>query len=214
MRVFIIDDHCLFRKSLISMLNSCQGIQVIGEAGKGQVALSKIKELKPDIAVIDIMLPDISGFELARAVLDYLPATKIVFLTACESEDDLKKASEIGAAGYFLKNIEPEEFISYLHDIYQGAQRVSPDIGGKIFAKLKDSRTTSESLDQENKNLLSERELEILQMLRDGLNNKELARRLFISENTVKNHLKSIYSKLGVDNRVQAVIKAVEQHLL
>jgi two-component system response regulator DegU len=214
MKIFLIDDHTLFRKSLVSMLNTYHDIQVIGDTSNGYEGIAKVKELEPDIVIIDISLQGISGFDVAKAISENSALTKIIFLTASENEDDVVQASILGAKGYFIKNINPDYFINSLRDINNGGNRISPDIAGNIFYKLKDGKVNFHNKSILQSNLLSERELEVLGKLRDGSNNKEIARSLFISENTVKNHLKSIFSKLGVENRTQAVAKAAEQHLI
>jgi DNA-binding NarL/FixJ family response regulator len=215
MKVFIIDDHTLFRESLANMLDSYPDLEILGGASSGLEGISRIEELHPDIIIIDISLTDISGFEVAKSIITTCLNPRIVFLTASENEKDLKMASFLGAKGYFLKNISPDYFVSCLRDIFNGGSRISPDLAGNIFNTLKGTHNPiALKTDVVNKGILSVREIEVLMKLHDGLNNKEIAKALFITENTVKNHLKNIFAKFGVQNRLQAVTKGIEQHII
>lgn len=215
MKVFLVDDHTLFLRSLINLLNLYQDFKVVGYALTAHEALTKIAPSKPDLILIDILLPDMSGFDLVVALKRIVPEARLVFLTASEKDTDLERASELGASGYLLKTIEPDDFIRYLREISQGACRISPEVAGRLFAKFPERTIAeNEAPGSPSASFLSRRELEVLQLLRDGLTNKEIAAALFISENTVKNHLKSIYAKLGATTRAHAVAKAAELHLL
>lgn len=216
MRLFLIDDHTLFRSSLSSLLNAEDGIQVIGEASSGREALQRLGCLMPDLIVVDIGLQDMSGFDLVPAIRTACPGARIVFLTASDLPEDVRRAASLQAEGYLQKNMQPDQFLTYLREIGWGARRVAPDVAAALFAGL--THQAAAEVPPEKPGIspeeLTSREFQILELLRSGLRNKEIAQRLFITENTVKNHLKTIYGKLGVENRLQAVDIAGKRRLL
>lgn len=205
MKIFIVDDHTLFCKSLTSMLGMHKEFEVIGVETDGLQAFNNIQKLKPDIVILDLHLNNHSGLEIGSMIREANPDIKIVILTAFDNEVDVRRASDIGVNGFLLKNIDPRDFINYLRDIYNGEYRVSPEIAGIMFSKLK---KISKSIN------LTEREIEIIQKVNAGYSYKEIAEQLYMSINTVKNHMKNIFRKLEVENKVQVVAKALEYKLI
>ena len=205
MKIFIVDDHTLFCRSLTSMLEMYEEFEIIGVETDGFQDICNIQKLKPDIVILDLQLNNYSGLDIASAIRHTNPEIKIVILTAYDNELDVRRASDIGVNGYLLKNIDPKDFMNYLRDIYKGEYRVSPEIAGLMFSKLKKMG---------NKANLTDREIEIIKKVNEGYSYKEIAKQLYVSINTVKNHMKNIFKKLEVDNKVQVVVKALEYKLI
>jgi DNA-binding NarL/FixJ family response regulator len=203
MRILIVDDHILFREGLLSLLNVQPDTQVVGQAGTVREAIILANELQPDLVLMDLGLPDGSGLDATKVILANRPETKIVFLTMHEDDDRLFEAIRIGAKGYLLKNVHVTTFLTFLRGVDRGEVALTPTMTSKVlheFARLtepaKHGTPEFESL--------STRELQVLQQLKNGATNREIAEELFISENTVKNHVRNILTKLGLENRRQA----------
>lgn len=207
-QVLLVDDHALFRKGLVNLLEGEPGFQVIGEAGNGAEAIKKAKQLKPDLVLMDLHMPETGGIEATRRIRELLPCTRVVILTISEDDKDLFEAIKCGAHGYLLKKIQPEGLFASLRGVFDGEAPLSRSTASKIlneFAAMA-ARKSEENLEAQ----LSAREKEVLQLLGDGLTNKEIGHKLNIAENTVKNHLKSILNKLHLQNRVQAATFALQ----
>lgn len=212
-KVLLVDDHALFRSGLASILSPEQGFEVVGEATNGREALEKVQVLKPDIILMDIYMPKMGGLEATQRIKEILPDTKIVMLTISEEEKDLFDAIKMGAQGYLLKKIDPEELFQYLRGMLRGEAPMSRNFASKLldeFARM----SRSEMSKNNHHGKLSAREQEVLEHLTQGVSNKEIAAALGISENTVKNHLKSILDKLHLQNRVQAATYAIREGLV
>ena len=211
MRVLIIDDHALFRVGLQGLLEQ-RGIEVIDAVAEGSKGLQLIEELNPDIVLLDLRMPDMSGLEVLLEAKKMKIEIPIVMLTTSNEEQDLVEALRNGAQGYLLKDMEPDELVSALRDIEKGKSVVAHGLTD-VLAKM----VQGEPIDVEKKETpfseLTPRELEILCLLADGQSNKVLARNLGISDGTVKLHVKAILRKLEVHSRVEAAVIAVEQGL-
>jgi len=214
-RVLVVDDHTLFRRGIATVLANEEGIDVVGEAVDGIEAIEKAKEIVPDVILMDLNMPRCSGLEAIQALQAEMPQIKILVLTVSEMETDLFAAVKFGATGYLLKKAEPEELVRAIHNIAQGGVIVSPLMATKLLTEFKDltagaDRQPAEDADAD----LSPREGEVLQLVAQGATNKEIADSLFISENTVKTHLRSIMEKLHLANRSQAAAYAVKRGLV
>ena len=203
-KVLVVDDHSLFRRGIISVLAAEDWLEVVGEASDGLQAINKASVLTPDVIVMDLMMPRKSGLEATQLLQTQLPQANILVLTVSESEADLFAAMKFGARGYMLKNAEPEELIQGIIHIARGGVTVSPAMASKLLDELKEMREPVEAIPE-----LSHRETEVLQLVAQGKRNKDIAEELFISENTVKTHLRNIMDKLHMANRSQAAAYAV-----
>ncbi len=207
MRILAVDDHVLFRKGLVNLLSCQEDMEVVGEADDGLAALAMARTLMPDIILMDISMPGCDGLEATRLIKAEMPYAKIVILTVSEAEGDLFQAIKYGAHGYLLKSLEPEELFQLLRGVQKGDAPISPIMASKILDEF--SRPLPKQPSPEE--TLTPREREVLELLAWGATNKDMASRLCISENTVKNHLKNILEKLHLQNRVQAAAFAVRQ---
>ncbi len=213
-RVLIVDDHELFRKGLQMVLEAEADIDVIGEASDGNEAIEKAEEHRPDVVLMDVRMPKRSGIEATRSIKDTLPSTKILMLTISDEEADLYEAIKAGASGYLLKEISIEEVASAVRQVQAGQSLISPSMASKLLnefaamVKRRDERT------QVPGPRLTERELEVLKLVAKGMNNRDIGQELFISENTVKNHVRNILEKLHLHSRMEAVVYAVREKLL
>ncbi|MET9114767.1 response regulator transcription factor [Streptomyces longwoodensis] len=204
-RILVCDDHAVVRAGLLALLDSAPGIEVVGEAGTGEEALALSAKLSPDVVLMDLQLGEgIDGVETTRR-LTAAPGTSphVLVLTTYDTDADVTRAVEAGATGYLLKAERPEELFAAIRSAAQGRPALSAPVAGRVMAGLRGSRVS-----------LTGRERDILAQLARGLGNRDIARALFISEATVKTHLRRIYDKLGVDNRAGAVAVAKEQRLL
>lgn len=213
LRMLLVDDHVLFRKGLAALLATRPGIQVVGEASDGLEALAVAHDLLPDVILMDIHMPKCSGLEATRRIKRELPHVKIVMLTVSDDDQDLFEAIKSGAQGYLLKDLEPNQLYNLLENISGGDVPLSGTIAAKILKVFTRSDLGSpqqpEVIDE-----LTTREISILQLVAEGKTNREIASDLYISENTVKIHLRNILEKLHLQNRIQAAVYAVRQGLV
>jgi two-component system nitrate/nitrite response regulator NarL len=209
MRVIIIDDHALFRDGLKGLLEQ-RSIDVAGMAADGNEGIELAKEIRPDIILLDLRMPNMSGLETLPVLRGELPTTPVVMLTTSNDESDLIKALRTGAQGYLLKDMEPEELVGALRDIESGKNVVAADLTDAL-ARMVQGETTVD--DDGPFSELTPRETEILCLLADGQSNKLIARNLGISDGTVKLHVKAILRKLNIHSRVEAAVMAVEHGL-
>ena len=206
-RVMLADDHALFRRGLASLLANRDDIDVVGEAANGEEAVERARELMPDVILMDVRMPGISGLEATRRLKDEMPYLKIVILTVSEDEEDLFAALKGGAQGYLLKNIDPDDLIACIHQVQRGEAPLAPSMATKILREFSGPAPRPGPA-------LTQRERQVLELVARGDANKEIARHLQISENTVKNHLRNILEKLHLQNRVQAVMYALREGLI
>jgi DNA-binding NarL/FixJ family response regulator len=213
-RVLIADDQAVFRRGLQVVLETEDGIEVVAEAEDGEDAISKAAELAPDVVLMDVRMPRVNGIEAARRIRDLLPSTRILMLTISDEEDDLFEAIKAGANGYLLKEISVEEVGGAIQSVVQGQSLISPSMASKLlteFSSLARQAAERESLPAP---VLTARELEVLKLVARGMSNKDVADELYISENTVKNHVRNILEKLHLHSRMEAVMYAVRKRLL
>ena len=213
-KVLVVDDHALFRRGIAAVLASEEGLEVVGEAVDGLEAIEKTREIAPDVILMDLNMPRCSGLEAIQALQTEMPQVNVLVLTVSEEETDLFASVKFGARGYLLKNTEPEELIHAIFHIAQGGVIVSPLMATKLLTEFKEltAGAEREPIGEANADL-SPREGEVLQLVAQGATNKEIADSLFIAENTVKTHLKSIMEKLHLANRSQAAAYAVKRGL-
>jgi DNA-binding NarL/FixJ family response regulator len=213
-RVMICDDHALFRRGLKMVLEAEPDIDVIAEAEDGETAVAEVAEHVPDVVLMDVRMPTVDGIEATRRIAEEVPSTKIVMLTVSDEEADLYEAIKAGATGYLLKEISIEEVASAVRAVVAGQSLISPSMASKLLteftnlAKRADERTTVPTP------RLTDRELEVLRLVAQGKSNREIAGDLYISENTVKNHVRNILEKLHLHTRMEAVMYAVREKLL
>ncbi|KUO51455.1 MAG: two-component system response regulator [Desulfitibacter sp. BRH_c19] len=211
-KVLLVDDHPLITEGLEKILSFDDAIRVVGKANDGNQAVEIAMKVKPDVVVMDINMPGIDGIEACLKIRDILPRTEIIALTVCEEEDRILQILKAGAKGYFLKDVEPERLIDAIKNVQKGQSFIHPQIAAKVLS----SYTTLAS--RQNKdfkgNDLTDREMELVKLLAKGLNNKEIASTLFISEKTVKNHITNILRKLDLRDRVQVAIWAIKEKVI
>jgi DNA-binding NarL/FixJ family response regulator len=211
-RLLLADDHALFRQGVRRLLEAVKDIEVVGEAESGAQTVRSVEDLAPDVVLLDVAMPGMSGIEAARLIKAASPRTGIIMLTVHTDEEFLFQAIKAGAMGYLLKDCTPEELVRAVRVVHSGEGLLVPTMAAKVMREF--VRT------QETKALapvhlpLTEREVEILQHVAGGLANKEIALRLAISERTVKNHLSNIMGKLHVNSRTQAAIYALRSGLV
>ena len=213
-RVLIADDQALFRRGLYVVLGTEDDIEVVAEAENGADAIAKAEELAPDVVLMDVRMPKVNGIEAARQIRELLPSTKILMLTVSDEEDDLYEAIKAGANGYLLKEISVEEVASAIHAVMQGQSLISPSMASKLLNEFNSLARMAAEREQLPAPVLTARELEVLKLVARGMSNKEVADELYISENTVKNHVRNILEKLHLHSRMEAVMYAVRKRLL
>ena len=213
-RLVIADDHELFRRGLRMVLEDEESIEVVGEAGDGAEAVSMAVEEAPDVIVLDVRMPQLSGIEAARKVKEALPHTKILMLTISDEEDDLYQAIKAGANGYLLKEISIDEIGNAVRSVHGGQSLISPSMASKLLNEFATMIKKEEEKEEVPAPRLTPREMEVLEHVAKGMNNREIAEALFISENTVKNHVRNILEKLHLHSRMEAVVYAVREKLL
>jgi DNA-binding NarL/FixJ family response regulator len=208
-RVLLVDDHSLFRRGIAATLVEQEGIEVVGEAADGLEGIEKAREILPDVVVMDLQMPKCTGVEACQVLQTELPQINVLMLTVSDKESDLFSAIKAGAKGYLLKDAEPDDLAQAVYHIAKGGVIVSPSMASKLLTEFK----TGEAYKAEDTSGLSQRETEILQEVAKGASNKAIASTLFISENTVKTHLRNILDKLHLANRSQAAAYAIRAGL-
>jgi two-component system, NarL family, nitrate/nitrite response regulator NarL len=213
-RILLVDDHSLFRAGIASLLSSREDMEVVGEAQDGRQALDAARNLKPDLVLMDVHMPNLGGIEATRQIRAELPETRVVMLTVSDQDRDLFEAIKSGASGYLLKNLEPDELFGYLTGVFRGEAPISRTMAAKILSEFSSQASRGKSA-QPNEPLseLTPREREVLKLVAAGATNREIAAALTLTENTVKNHLRNILDKLHLENRVQAAAYALKMGL-
>jgi DNA-binding NarL/FixJ family response regulator len=211
-RVLIADDHALFRQALRAVLGDEADIELVGEAGDGEEAVRMVVDEAPDVVLMDVRMPKVAGIEAARRIKEQMPATHVVMLTVSDDEEDLFEAIKAGASGYLLKEVDPGEIAGAVRQVQAGHSLLSPAVASKLISEFATiSRRTDERALRPR---LTDRELEVLQQAAEGLTNRQIGRKLHISENTVKNHMRNILEKLHLHSRMEAVVYAVREELI
>lgn len=200
-RVLIVDDHFVVRLGISSMINTEPGMRVIAEAEDGQQALDQFRRLKPDITLMDLRMPGMSGIETTTAVLKEFPNAHIIILTTYDGDEDIYKAIQAGARAYLLKNMASQDMIKAIRAVHEGKVHLPETVAHRLAERLYKADLTG-------------RELEVLELIAKGMGNKEIGNHLNIAEGTVKNHIRIILSKLGAHDRTQALTIALQRGIL
>lgn len=211
-RVLIVDDHDLFRAGLRHLLGE-QHIRVVAEAADGDTAIRLAQELVPDVVVMDLNMPGLTGVETTRRLAEHAPTCRVVVLTISAEDEDVTSAVVAGACGYLLKDSSIEELVAGIRAAAAGEALISPYVAGKLLQRLRDEWSPTGELDTIRAEL-SEREIEVLKLIANGRDNADIARELFISPKTVKNHISNILMKLQIENRIQAAVYAVRSGIV
>jgi len=212
LRVLVVDDHDLFRTGLRSLLDE-HGVHVVGEASNGEQAVRLARELAPDVIVMDLNMPGMTGVEATRKISDIAPLTRVVVLTISDQDADVLDAIVSGACGYLLKDASIDDLLRGIRSAAVGESLISPHIASKVLQRVRASNTLpggAEAIRSE----LSDREIEVLKLIANGKDNAQIASDLFISPKTVKNHISNILMKLQIENRIQAAVYAVRSGIV
>jgi len=200
--VLIVDDHAVVREGLRTFLELQQGIEVVGEAGDGEEAIARAEELRPDVVLMDLVMPRLDGARAMQALRVSVPSTRVIVLTSFTDDDRLLPAIQAGAAGYLLKDVEPQELARAVRAAHAGEALLDPAVAARVVAAV--ARPPGADPDQ----TLTPREREVLELIGRGLPNKLIARELDVAEKTVKTHVSNVLAKLGVTDRTQAALYA------
>jgi len=211
-RVMLVDDHGIVTAGLRAVLELEDGIEVVGEAASVKEAVAKATDLRPDVVLMDVKLSDGSGIEATRIIRQHCPETQVLMLTVCDDQETAVKAVRAGAIGYVLKDIAPEHLAGAIRAVHSNRTMINPGIARKLVQRLATIEQQAPRPDLKASGL-NERELAVLKGIAAGLSDREIALRLFLSEPTVKSHLRSLYQKLHVNNRAQAAASAVRKGL-
>jgi len=210
LQVVIADDHPVYREGLARLLRE-QGVDVVAEVPNGEAAIRAVEELAPDVVIMDLNMPGLSGLEATRRLTERAPASRVLILSVSAQEADVTEAIIAGATGYVLKDGPLDEVLAGIHAAAAGQSVISPRIATMLLGRVRDAADTAAGLSRVQ---LSARELEVLSLLAEGRSNHEIAAALVISLSTVRNHISSILMKLQVENRVQAAVRAVRDRLV
>ena len=213
-RVLVVDDHALFRRGLQMVLEQEPDIEVVGEASDGTEAVEKSADTLPDIVLMDVRMPRRGGIDACTAIHETVPSAKIIMLTISDEEADLYDAIKAGAMGYLLKEISIEEVASAIRAVHGGQSLISPSMASKLLTEFASMIKKTDDRQQVPTPRLTDREMEVLKLVAKGMNNRDIAKQLFISENTVKTHIRNILEKLQLHSRMEAVVYAVREKLL
>lgn len=200
-RVLSIDDHPLVREGLAALINDQTDMRIVGQGSTGHEAIKLFRELRPDAVLMDVRLPDMSGIDAMITILSEFPEARVIVVTSSEGDVEMQRALEGGAKGYMLKSMPPNEVLQAIRKVHAGKKAIPPEIAAHLANHMSDET-------------LTDREVEILQQVAEGNRNRDIADRLFISEGTVKVHIKHIMEKLGANDRTQAITIAVRRGII
>jgi DNA-binding NarL/FixJ family response regulator len=200
-RVFSVDDHPLLREGIATIINNQPDMLMVAQASNGQDALEQFRKHKPDVTLMDLRLPDRNGIETMIAIRSEFHEARVVILTTFEGDVDIKRALEAGARGYVLKTMPPKELVEVIRQVHAGKKRIPPQLAAQLAEHMSDET-------------LTEREVEVLGQIAGGNRNRDIAERLFITEETVKVHIKHIMDKLGASDRTQAVAIGIRRGII
>ncbi|MDO5736538.1 MAG: response regulator transcription factor [Propionibacteriaceae bacterium] len=202
-RVVLVDDQGLFRQAIATLVDAQADMSIVGQAANGEEGVSIVLAAEPDVVLLDLEMPGMDGIEAAREIIAHRPATKVVMLTVNDDDDSFLAAIRTGAHGYLLKDLHPHELFEQIRSAVSGQSPIAPKLLPRLLEQLRQG-PASEAAPTAPRHDLSERELEILQSAAEGLTNREIGRRFYITEGTVKNHMHNCLRKLGLENRTQA----------
>jgi DNA-binding NarL/FixJ family response regulator len=200
-RVFCVDDHPLLREGIATLIESEPNMVLVAEAASGREAIQKFREHRPDVTLMDLRLPDMSGIDAMIAIRSEFPEARIVMLTTFEGDVGIQRALEAGARGYMLKSMPPQDLLDVIRQVHTGKKRIPPEIASQLAEHFSDESLTS-------------REVEVLQQVAEGNRNRDIAEHLFITEETVKVHIRHIMEKLGASDRTEAVTIGVRRGII
>jgi len=200
-RVLTVDDHPLLREGVSAMIKSQPDMELVAEANNGRDGLERFRQHRPDITLMDLRLPDMNGIDALKAIRAEFPDARIIILTTFEGDVEIQRALEAGARGYLLKSMTPKELLDGIRQVHAGKKRIPPEIVAHLAEHLSDET-------------LTQREVEVLQQVAGGNRNRDIAERLFISEETVKVHVKHVMEKLGASDRTEAVAIAIRRGII
>jgi DNA-binding NarL/FixJ family response regulator len=200
-RILCVDDHPLLREGIAAIINNQPDLLLVAEAATSREAIQKFREHQPDVTLMDLRLPDLSGIDTLIAIRTEFPEARIIILTTFEGDVEIQRSLEAGARGYLLKNMPPKELVEGIRQVHAGKKRIPPELAAQLAEHLGDE-------------VLTEREKEVLRHIAGGNRNRDIAERLFISEETVKVHIKHIMEKLGASDRTQAMSIAVRRGII
>ncbi len=203
-RVLITDDHGIVRKGIRALLATEKGIEVVGEAGDGAEAVEKAAALKPDVVLMDLVMPGVDGVEATQRITAQLPGVRVLVLTSFAADDKVFPAVKAGALGYLLKDSSPEELVGAIRRVHKGEPSLEPSIARKVLQELSHPSKAKPTTDP-----LTERELDVLRLIAQGMSNKEIAEKIFVAEWTVRTHVSNILGKLHLASRTQAALYAL-----
>jgi DNA-binding NarL/FixJ family response regulator len=212
LRVLIVDDHDLFRSGLRNLLEE-EGVNIIGEAAAGQEALQIVRELAPDVVVMDLNMPGMGGVEATRHISAIAPLTRVLMLTISDQDNDVIDAILAGACGYLLKDSSIQDLMAGIRAAALGESLISPTIASKVLQRIRASSSQPE-IESTIRSELSDREIQVLKLIANGKDNAMIAGELHISPKTVKNHISNILMKLQIENRIQAAVYAVRSGIV
>jgi len=212
LRVLIVDDHDLFRTGLRNLLEE-QAVEIVGEAASGAEAVKAVRELAPDVVVMDLNMPGMGGVEATRHISSIAPLTRVVMLTISDQDSDVMDAILAGACGYLLKDASIQDLMAGISSAARGESLISPHIAAKVLQRVRATSERPEIADTIRAEL-SDREIEVLKLIANGKDNAVIAAELHISPKTVKNHISNILMKLQIDNRIQAAVYAVRSGIV
>jgi two-component system, NarL family, response regulator LiaR len=207
-QLLVVDDQAIVRKGICALLAEVKGMKVLGEASDGQEAVKQAEALRPDVVLMDLMMPRMDGIEAIRQIKAMQPQVRILALTSFVADDKVFPAIKAGALGYLLKDSDPEELITAIKNVYRGEPFLHPSIARKLLDEI-----SHPAGDQPTPEPLTEREVEVLQLVAQGISNQEISERLVISDATVRTHIGNILNKLHLANRVQAALYALRKGL-
>jgi NarL family two-component system response regulator LiaR len=207
-RVLIVDDHAIVRKGIRALLDQVEQIEVVGEARDGQEAVTRAASLRPDVILMDLVMPEMDGIAAIRHITADQPEARILVLTSFTGDDQVFPAIKAGALGYLLKDSDPEELLAAIESVHHGEPSLSPAIAQKVLVELRQPSDRPPTPDP-----LTDREVEVIRLVAKGLSNQEIAERLTVTEATVRAHVSNILSKLHLANRTQAALYALREGL-
>jgi NarL family two-component system response regulator LiaR len=211
-KVLVVDDHAIVRQGLRTFLELQPDMEVVGEGTNGIEAVDLARRMQPDIILLDLVMPEMDGIQATPQILKTCPNSRIIILTSFSEEDKVLPAIRSGAEGYLLKDIAPDELVQAVRDAYLGQVQLHPDVARKLMSAVAESAPKARKT-PDTPGGLTEREHDVLCLIAEGMNNRDIAEKLFISEKTVKTHVSNILGKLGVADRTQAAIYALQRGL-